>query len=298
MFALKTTQRRIPYAPPPCSHLGHLEFSTAWDTRINAFACGTWIPGFWSNTCMNCVWLSCGIKIGNQVFQIFKSGAAAQYFPCFFLSLGESFSPNIYTIFHFLTWHKFELTHQEFIETNVFWSQAADCNFTRVFGYESFNTIQSHIIPIGYDFYHQLVGKNIGKNHVENFYSPTFYHIFGGGFQWKTRPWYQLSAHGFFDVHRKTLRRCDRNGLRCCAFSAWGNWCLGWATHGDRWRMVGTGGSRSRGWLEKGVLFFGMVGRYRGVCGHNHRKTSDVFLYFRAVPILFHAFARSSHVLW
>ena len=51
------------------------------------------------------------------------------------------------------------------------------------------------------------------------------------------------------------LRRCDRNGLRCCAFSAWGNWCLAWATF-----QVSVTGDR-----------------YRWVCGQHHRKTSDVF---------------------
>ena len=52
---------------------------------------------------------------------------------------------------------------------------------------------------------------------------------------------------------------------------------------GDGW--LERGGNWSRGWLEKGVVYFGWLEVYRGVCGQNHRKTSDVFLYFRAVPI-------------
>ena len=63
---------------------------------------------------------------------------------------------------------------------------------SRVFGYESFNTIQSHIIPIGYDVYHQLVGKNIGKDHVESFYHQLL--SLGEDSNKKARPWYQLSA--------------------------------------------------------------------------------------------------------
>ena len=44
------------------------------------------------------------------------------------------------------------------------------------------------------------------------------------------------------------------------------------------------GGNRSR-FVGEMCVYFWMVGRYRGICGQNHRKTSDVFLYFRAVPI-------------
>lgn len=183
MFALKTTQRRIPYGQPPplvatltswtfSRHLGYQ------DQCIRVWHVNTWLlEQHVHELCMTQLWNK------NWEPKIFKSGAVAQYFfHVFFESRWVIFFKLLYTIFCLLKWHMFELTHQEFIDTNVLWSQAADCNFTRVFGYESFNTIQSRIIPIGYDFYHQLVGKNIGKNHVENFYHQLLSY-FGGGFQ-------------------------------------------------------------------------------------------------------------------
>lgn len=73
---------------------------------------------------------------------------------------------------------------------------------------------------------------------------------------------------------------------------------VSWLSHPPTVRWLCERGEIGVALLEKGVLCFGMVGRYREVCGQNHRNTCDVFLYFRAVPILFRAFARSSHVLW
>ena len=104
-----------------------------------------------------------------------------------------------------------------------------------------------------------LFEKNIEKTMWKTSIHKLFI-IFWGRIPIKNKTLVSTFSSWSFCVHRKTLRRCDRNGLRCCAFSAWGNWCLGWATHppfGDG--RLERGGNWSRGWLEKGVFFLGWL---------------------------------------
>ena len=151
MFALKKTHSAgFPLANPPplvatltpwtfSQHLGYQ------DQCIRVWHVNTWLlEQHVHELCMTQLW--------NENWEPSFSNLELllSIFHVFFESRWVIFFKLLYTIFRLLKWHKIGLTDQEFIETNGFWSQAADCNFTRVFGYESFNTIQSQDLGINF----------------------------------------------------------------------------------------------------------------------------------------------------
>lgn len=97
----------------------------------------------------------------------------------------------------------------------------------RIFQYNTVSHHSNRIWFLSPTCWKKNIGKTMWKTSITN-----FYHIILGEDSNKKQDLginFQLMV--FRCAPENTLRRCDRNGLRCCAFSAWGNWCLGWATH-------------------------------------------------------------------